>query len=122
MSAKIKQVICVRKDLNMRKGKMISQGCHASLMSYLGALSDRGNMMVVYDWLQNHRQTKVVVGVDSEEELFAVHKKAQASGLPCSLVLDAAVTEFEVPTYTACAIGPADADQIDTITAGLKLL
>lgn len=30
-SSMLKQVIIVRKDLNMRKGKMIAQGAHASL-------------------------------------------------------------------------------------------
>lgn len=32
---KVKQVIVMRKDLNMRKGKMISQGSHASLKVFL---------------------------------------------------------------------------------------
>jgi peptidyl-tRNA hydrolase, PTH2 family len=122
MSASLKQVICVRKDLNMRKGKMVSQGCHASLMAYLSACGNRDNMSVVYDWLQNYKQTKVCVGIESEEQLFEVHRKAQAAGIPCSLVLDAAVTEFETPTYTACAIGPAPSEHIDTITGTLKLL
>lgn len=35
-----KQVIVMRKDLNMRKGKMIAQGAHASLKVFL----DRGGL------------------------------------------------------------------------------
>ena len=37
----MKQVIVMRTDLNMRKGKMIVQGCHASemvLYNYFGTL------------------------------------------------------------------------------------
>lgn len=122
MAALIKQVIVIRKDLKVRKGKMIVQGAHASLMAYLSALGNRGNMMQVYEWLQTHKQTKICVGVESEEELFEIHRAAQAASLPCSLVLDAAHTEFDKPTNTAVAIGPADAEQIDKITSHLKLL
>ena len=32
----IKQVIVIRKDLNMRKGKMVAQGAHAAMMFLLG--------------------------------------------------------------------------------------
>lgn len=31
----VKQVIVIRKGLNMRKGKMVAQGAHASLMQAL---------------------------------------------------------------------------------------
>jgi len=122
MTQPLKQVICVRKDLNMRKGKMIAQGAHASLMAYLSACGSRDSIMVVYEWLQNNKQTKICVGVDSEQELFDIHSAAQKAGIPCSLVLDAAVTEFDKPTYTACGIGPASAEEIDKITGSLKLL
>lgn len=120
--AAIKQVIVVRKDLKVRKGKMIAQGAHACLMSYLSALGNRDNMMVVYEWLQKHKQTKICLGVESEEELLDIHMKALQAGLPCALVTDAAHTEFQVPTNTAVGIGPADAEQIDKITKELKLL
>jgi peptidyl-tRNA hydrolase, PTH2 family len=118
----LKQVIVVRKDLNMRKGKMIAQGAHASLMSYLNALGNRGNMMMVYEWLQKHGQTKICVGVDSEQELLDLHKAAQSASLPCALVLDSARTEFKEPTYTALGIGPADVERINLLTGMLKLL
>lgn len=32
--SRFKQVIAVRNDLNMRKGKMIAQGAHASIMFF----------------------------------------------------------------------------------------
>lgn len=45
----IKQVLVVRKDLNMRKGKMASQCAHASLKVFLdrmnfGGLDDSGSL------------------------------------------------------------------------------
>jgi len=36
----MKQVIIIRKDLNMRKGKMIAQGAHASMKATLNYLED----------------------------------------------------------------------------------
>lgn len=118
----MKQVIVIRKDLKVRKGKMIVQGAHASLMAYLSACGNRDSMMKVFEWLQNDKQTKICVGVETEAELLEIHSQAQKAGLPCSLVLDAAHTEFDKPTYTAVAIGPGNNDSIDAITKELKLL
>lgn len=61
--------------------------------------------------------TKIVLGVDTEEELLAVHEAAKAAGLPTALIQDMGATEFGgVPTFTTVAIGPADAIEIDKIT------
>ena|SRR5271165_3975254 len=118
----MKQVIVIRKDLKVRKGKMIAQGAHASLMSYLRALSNRDNFLKVHEWLTAHAQTKICVGVADEAELMEVFMKAQQANLPCALVTDAAHTEFDLPTRTAVGIGPASIEEIDKITGHLKLL
>ncbi len=123
-----KQVIVMRKDLNMRKGKMIAQGAHASLKVLLerGAIaSDRFAIALTEPmaaWLTG-RFTKGCVSVDSEAALDAIVERARAANLPCALIVDAGVTEFHgVPTKTCCAIGPAwDAD-VDAITGALALL
>lgn len=112
----MKQVIVLRKDLNMRKGKMVAQGSHACLYAYLKTPKE------VRDAWFNQRQTKICVSVDSEEELFAIHKAAEAAGLPSVLILDAGLTEFKEPTYTAVGIGPAEDDAVNQITGKLKLL
>lgn len=116
MEIMLKQVIVLRKDLNMRKGKMVAQGSHASLVSYLAA-----EQPVAFDWL-NNGQTKICVGVDSEAELVAIYERAKADGIPCSLIRDAGHTEFKEPTLTAVGIGPDDSGLIDPITGNLKLL
>jgi len=118
----IKQIIVLRTDLKVRRGKMHVQAAHASLMAYLRACGNRDSMMVTYEWLQKYNQTKICVGVNSEEELLAIHTKALQAGIPCALVTDAGKTEFDTPTNTGCGIGPADADEIDKITKELKLL
>jgi len=131
----VKQVIVLRKDLNMRKGKMVAQGAHASMKAILDqgvfkehTLDGIPNEFSLFmspemeAWLQG-RFTKICVSVDSEEELLAVYQKAEDADLVCSLIQDAGLTEFGgVPTYTAVAVGPAKPEVIDKITGHLKLL
>jgi PTH2 family peptidyl-tRNA hydrolase len=124
-----KQVIVMRKDLNMRKGKMIAQGAHASLRVILeaGRAVDAKTYAITMDeamaqWMTG-RFAKVCVGVTSEAELDEIVAKARAAGLPCSLIVDAGKTEFHgVPTKTCAAVGPAWADEVDAITGHLTLL
>lgn len=143
-----KQVIVLRTDLNMRKGKMVAQGAHSSLKAifdrcsfeWVGDEGDWGEYNQynghkfgifiplnyendpLYLWLKN-KFTKICVGVSSEKELDDIYKKAQASGLPCSIIVDSGQTEFKgIPTKTAVAIGPWNSEEINKITGGLKLL
>lgn len=125
-----KQVIVMRKDLNMRKGKMIAQGAHASLRVLLERGThdaDRGTYAFevtepIAAWL-TERFTKICVAVTSEEALDDVVARARAAGVPCSLIVDSGATEFHgVPTKTCCAVGPAWAEDVDAITGTLPLL
>lgn len=125
-----KQVIVMRKDLGMRKGKMIAQGAHASLKVLIdaGDPDPRGTVFTIpldaalSSWLGG-RFTKVCVWVDSEAALDAIVERARAAGVPCALIVDAGHTEFHgVPTKTCCAVGPAWADAVDAITGDLPLL
>jgi peptidyl-tRNA hydrolase, PTH2 family len=137
---KVKQVIVVRKDLNMRKGKIAAQAAHASLAVILSLMpedrwsDDDNNPMPVSRWLRydqgtaldqwlSHKFTKTVVSVDSEAELLEIYAQAKTAGLLASLIEDAGDTEFHgVKTLTTVAIGPDYADKIDPITGKLKLL
>jgi PTH2 family peptidyl-tRNA hydrolase len=133
-----KQVIVMRKDLNMRKGKMIAQGAHASMGVLLYMMEKEESTRFdgvtpvttytlhadgyVRDWLRK-KFTKVTVSVNSEQELLDIYEKAKHEGLPAVLITDSGLTEFGgVPTNTCCAIGPYRRDEIDTITGHLSLL
>ena len=123
-----KQVIVIRKDLNMRKGKMVAQGAHASMAAILKLARRQGSDLIIpldariEPWLTG-RFTKICVSVNSEAELLAIHEKAAASGLVTSLILDAGLTEFGgVPTHTAVAVGPDTTQNVDLITGTLPLL
>lgn len=126
----VKQVIVIRKDLKMRRGKEIAQGAHASmawLTRKLRPVAETPDKYVA--WLTPEQQawvegafTKVCVVVESEEELRAVHTRALEAGLEAHLITDAGRTEFGgVPTVTACGIGPDTAERLDPITGHLKL-
>ncbi|MBX2797900.1 MAG: aminoacyl-tRNA hydrolase [Myxococcales bacterium] len=131
-----KQVLLYRRDLKMRKGKIAAQCAHASLAVFLrrrlpaeglrieagGVPLEPADTVVVplteamADWVSG-RFTKVVLSVDDEESLLEAHRLAQEAGIPTALIRDAGKTEFHgVPTYTTCAIGPAQAEAIDAIT------
>lgn len=132
---KSKQVIILRKDLNMRKGKMVAQGSHASMKVILDYMYEselsytRKDKILSIEkdsamdnWI-NGIFTKVCVSVDSEEELVGIYELAKALGIPCSMIIDAGLTEFGgVPTKTAVAIGPDWEDKINEVTGHLKLL
>jgi len=134
-----KQVLVLRTDLKMRKGKTASQGAHASGKVFFDTIPrdalelgfpegfERIRLTVEVDrpmflWLAGIF-TKVCCRADSEEELLEIYEKAKAAGLPCCLITDAGKTEFHgVPTNTAVAVGPAMPEDIDPITGHLKLL
>jgi peptidyl-tRNA hydrolase, PTH2 family len=126
-----KQVIVIRRDLRMRRGKEIAQGAHAAT----AWLTDRvlQNMMpngtvahlvlssAQQAWLQSSFR-KVTVKVNSEEELITVYQEALDAGLEVHLVTDRGLTEFGgIPTRTCLAVGPDYDDLIDPVTGGLEL-
>jgi PTH2 family peptidyl-tRNA hydrolase len=137
----IKQVILVRDDLKMRKGKFAAQVAHASMKVFF----DRKETIdgVVFDEVDGwHRIepldgqdylfvrlnpsmyawvfgtfAKIVLLVTSEEILLRAQKEARAMGIPEALITDLGFTEFHgQPTHTALAIGPDEADRIDLLT------
>ena len=114
----MKQVIVMRTDLGMRKGKMIAQGAHASMKVVLENL--------MHPWVikwTNQAFTKIVVKAQSLDQMEDIFHRAKTAGIPVAWITDAGRTEFNgVPTDTCIAVGPAPMDVIDPITGELKLL
>lgn len=117
--AEIKQVIVVRTDLKMGKGKLAAQVAHAALAA---AEESRGMRNEWYSDWKRQGGAKVVVRASGEEEMLELFKKARTMGLPSSLVQDAGRTQLEPGTTTCLGIGPAPVDLVDTVTGKLKLL
>lgn len=130
-----KQVIVVRKDLKMRKGKIGSQCAHASMafLTRCGIVThmigpkfvsrlEELHQYEVRDWLEGSFR-KIVLYVNSEAELDEIHQKALDFGLVSHMVVDAGLTEFNgVPTKTCLCIGPHVDERIDLVTSHLPLL
>ena len=133
----VKQVIVMRKDLKMRRGKEIAQGSHASMKWLIERMEfkdwNQGDAPQGRSWHEltltdteldwvNGLFTKVCLQVDSLEELHRVYHTALHNGLMVYMITDSGATEFNgVPTQTCLAIGPDRAERIDPITRELKL-
>jgi PTH2 family peptidyl-tRNA hydrolase len=81
----MKQVIVVRKDLHMDVGKLVSQACHACLEA-----SEESKKRDLKAWKTWRREgaKKVVVKVDSVEDLLTLEKKAGRLDIPKALIVD----------------------------------
>ena len=114
----IKQVIVVRTDLDMGKGKIAAQVGHACV---LGAEHVRKSNP---DWFMKWwgGQEKVVVKISGLKELEKIRSGAIEIGIPWSEVTDAGHTQIAPGTTTCISLGPAPEDLIDKITGDLKLL
>lgn len=131
-----KQIIVIRRDLKMRRGKEIAQGAHSS-MSFLTKGSEvwfdildgpyvRPNWSFefteeVKDWLANSF-AKITLYVNSEQELDDLYTKCKDSGLEVHMITDSGRTEFHgVATKTCLAIGPHQLSKFEGITENLPL-
>jgi PTH2 family peptidyl-tRNA hydrolase len=128
-----KQVLVMKKfpkDRNLRTGKYVAQGAHASLGAVfsLGKFDENRMAFIidvsnpfVYEWIIG-RFTKVTVYVDTDDELVTIHNQAKEAGIATTLITDAGLTEFNgVPTLTAVGVGPDNEELINKITGHLKL-
>ena len=130
-----KQTIIWRKDLNCRTGKIASQIAHASMKVFL----DRRNIREGFsnpqtagyyipmtpemvEWVEG-QFTKVVLGCKSLAEIYELESKAKELNIPYAIVTDSGKTEFHgVPTVTCIAIGPAKAEDVESITKQFPLM
>lgn len=132
----VKQVIVMRRDLNMRRGKEIAQGAHAAMLWLIERTKQTLFIREAHDevwprldlteaeehWLDKERMRKVTVYVQSEAELLLLQRRAEEAGLEAHVVTDLGLTEFNgVPTKTALAIGPDLDEKLDPITGHLPL-
>lgn len=114
--SELKQVILVRDDLKLPKGKMAAQCAHASVEAVM-----RSDKHKLGDWL-DMGQKKVVLKVADEKELIKYFQKAKDLGFTASLITDAGRTVLAPNTKTAVAIGPDNELEIDKLTGNLKMM
>ncbi len=110
-----KQVILVRKDLKLPAGKLSAQVAHASLEAAL-----KSSRPVMDGWRQTGAK-KVVLKVDSLEELYRHKSLAEMEKLVTALITDAGHTTVAAGTVTCLGIGPGKEETIDKVTGNLKM-
>jgi PTH2 family peptidyl-tRNA hydrolase len=114
----IKQVIILRKDLKMTKGKAAAQASHAAVAAAVKSL--RNSPTNFNNWW-NGGQMKIVLAVDSEKELNEIENKLRRTGVIISKINDAGRTQLPPNTATALGIGPHAQMDVERITSSLKL-
>ncbi|MCQ2972488.1 MAG: aminoacyl-tRNA hydrolase [archaeon] len=112
----MKQVMIVRTDLKMGKGKIAAQCCHASIGAYKKADHNK-----IRKW-ENEAYAKVVLKIGSLEELMKLKNEAIKRGVNHYLVTDAGRTQIPSSTITVLGLGPDEDETIDEFTGDLKLL
>ncbi len=111
-----KQVILVRMDLRLPKGKLAAQVAHASVEAV--SKTDRK----ILDRWNSDGAKKVVLKVADEKELFGYLEQARSAGLKTALITDAGRTVLQPGTTTCLGIGPDAESKIDKVTGSLKVL
>ena len=111
-----KQIVIVRNDLKLPKGKLAAQVAHASVEAVM-----RSSQNMVDEW-HDQGMAKIVLKVDSEKELLEYQQRAKAQKLVAAVITDAGHTVVAPGTRTCVGIGPAETSKIDNITNNLKLL
>ena len=111
-----KQVILVRQDLKLPKGKLAAQAAHASVEAVL-----RSDEEMVKRW-RMEGMAKIVIKVKDEKELVKYFQQAKDEDIVASLITDAGKTVVAPGTRTCLAIGPAKEEDVDAVTAELKMV
>ena len=111
-----KQVILVREDLKLDKGKMAAQVAHESVESAL-----RSDKEIVKQW-RIKGMKKIVLKVKNREELFRYKEIAKDNNLKTAVITDAGKTRIKPGTITCLAIGPDQEKNIDNVTRMLKMM
>ena len=111
-----KQVILVRQDLNLPKGKLAAQVAHASVDALM-----KTDKKTADEWRKAGAR-KIVLKVADEKELFKYKNMAEDNGLKTALIKDAGHTVVEPGTITCLGIGPDEEGRIDRVTGKLKIL
>ncbi|MEW6329731.1 MAG: aminoacyl-tRNA hydrolase, partial [Candidatus Micrarchaeota archaeon] len=113
-----KQVIVIRDDLKLGKGKLAAHVAHASLEGFRAV--EAMNKEMIKRW-EAQGSKKIVVRVENETALLEIYSRAR-SMLPCALIRDAGLTQVPEGTITAMVLGPWRSREIDEFTGELKLL
>lgn len=111
-----KQVILVRMDLGMSKGKLAAQVSHGSVEAVLRSHKDD-----ITKW-RDQGMKKVVLKVADLKELIDYKNRCEDAGIVTAMITDAGHTELVPGTVSCLGVGPDVEEKIDSVTGKLKML
>lgn len=114
----MKQVIVVRQDLKLSRGKMSAQAAHASLEAALIALHKHPDKLEAW---HSQGSKKVVLKIADERSLKELYNKIP-NKIPKALIIDAGHTHLAPFTTTCFAAGPWEDEELNKYTGHLKLI
>jgi PTH2 family peptidyl-tRNA hydrolase len=133
---RVKQVLIIRNDLNINPGQVAAFCSHASMAVLFNLIKDpahgsisenNGDYQVSFKHQSealHHFMTKsfkkIVVYVNSEQELLDIYNKAEGKGLLRSLIKDS-VRGLSEQHFVSVAVGPGTEEEINEITGHLPL-
>lgn len=102
----------------MSKGKAAAQASHAAVAAAIKSKREKPNEFALW-W--NTGQKKIVLAVESEDELLKLEQRLRATGVIVVKIDDAGRTQLPPNTTTALGIGPHAQRNVEEITSTLKL-
>lgn len=109
-------VVVVNKDLNMSKGKVLSQFGHA-IDSLHEKLVDQHE--IVEAW-RNSGSAKIALK-GTQDDLNKIYNDCKSKDLVCARIFDAGRTQVKAGSNTVIVVGPATKKQLEHITGHLPL-
>ena len=124
----VKQVIVIRKDLRLRKNKLVSLAIRATMQFILdNNESDRPDELQVklsqqeVYWLKNSFDNDILV-VNSQDALSDIILKAELNGINVYSIFEKSKKSDEGPQLICAAFGPDEEDQISQVVGNLKTM
>lgn len=111
-----KQVILMRKDLEMSKGKLAAQACHAAVGAYREAIDLYPSK--TREWNKEGGK-KIILWVEDKAKLMNLDEEIP-SKIPRQGIVDAGHTELEPGTKTCMGLGPWEEGELDKYTGELE--
>src|SRR5438309_12124281 len=118
-SFRFKQVLVVRLDLDMGRGKAAVQCAHAAVCA---AEEARNHLHTWWKSWMEEGQLKVAVKVPDLDSVLDLERKGRSKGIPVHMVRYRWLTQVPAGTITCLGLGPAPADIVDSLTGKLALL
>lgn len=118
-SFRFKQVLVVRVDLRMGRGKTAVQCAHAAVSAAEEARNRQNDWWS--SWIEEGQMT-IAVKVPDLDRMLELERIGRSKRIPVHLIIDKGLTQVPPGTATCLGLGPAPIEILDPLTGDLPLL